>query len=496
MANGSQLDTAWLYRRRRRLPAHRVLDEQLFTGDLDAADRRVWSGWFFGPASTATSWSPTDKTSTVTLSNSNLTAVGNTGFTVGLGRAADAFPTGLSYFEAQIDNYALSDSWIVGGVESTALTSDGFGGGTRRWGVMITSTGALIVYNDGVTVATLATTAPKGGIVGIAYDSTNKKFWGRLNNGLWNASGTDNPATNTGGSSTSLQTGTIFPAYSLLTTSDRVSTRFSDQSWVFPQPSGAVQIATSSTLSGTWTASGVAAGTLVGASIRAGTWTASGLAAGTLAGTGVTPSTWSAAGVATQSLVGAAILTGTWSAAGAATQSLVGAAIGTGTWSASGAASDALAGASTAAGTWSAAGAAADALIGGTAGGGTVDGTLTAAGVGTATFAGASTAAGTLTAAGAATPALAGAATAAGAWSAAGAATDALIGASTGVAVATWSAAGTSVVSFVGADAAERAPFGMLWPADSPPRRKREGDRVQEAIETFDDEIVALLMVA
>lgn len=45
-------------------------------------------------------------------------------------------------------------------------------------------------------------------VVCFAIDYDNGKFWGRINNGNWNASGTANPATNTGGltlSSTALQ---------------------------------------------------------------------------------------------------------------------------------------------------------------------------------------------------------------------------------------------------------------------------------------------------
>lgn len=187
-------------------------------------------------ADPATSWNPNGTTSTVTLSNGNRTAKGNTGFTVGLGKSTLPV-SGKVYFEARIDSFALSDSWIIGIVQSSAATNSDFGGGTRRVGVMVNSSGNVTVFNDGSVAATLGTAAA-GQIVSIAFDADNNLFWGRLQNGNWNASGSADPAGGSGGFSTSLLTGERVVGFTTFTTSDQLTVAFHPSQWTKWAPVG------------------------------------------------------------------------------------------------------------------------------------------------------------------------------------------------------------------------------------------------------------------
>lgn len=54
------------------------------------------------------------------------------------------------------------------------------------------------VFINSVQVATFDAWAV-GDTLALCVDATNKTFWGRVNAGNWNASGTANPSTNTGG---------------------------------------------------------------------------------------------------------------------------------------------------------------------------------------------------------------------------------------------------------------------------------------------------------
>lgn len=93
----------------------------------------------------------------------------------------------------------------------------------------------LAGYN-GANVASSAYTT--GNVVSLTIDGPNRKVGVRINNGNWNNTPGDDPATNTGGYSIS---GINFPLFVIFRTQsngDSVTVRFSSASWTVGAPSG------------------------------------------------------------------------------------------------------------------------------------------------------------------------------------------------------------------------------------------------------------------
>ena len=156
------------------------------------------------PASlTATTLNPLDKKdANVVLSNGNLTVTG-TGSANNWARSTTT-QTGRRYVEFTITTNTNS---VVGIGDLSSLNYPGDDAGS--FGLFSNGYGSIAG-----TFPNWSTPFTSGDVVGMAVDFDAKKVWFRKNGGNWNGNASYNPATATGGFSTSLYTGT--PHYVLV----------------------------------------------------------------------------------------------------------------------------------------------------------------------------------------------------------------------------------------------------------------------------------------
>ena len=161
-------------------------------------------------ASAGSTWNPSDKDSSVTLSGGNLIATGDSSASYGAVRGTKSITAGKAYLELtftySIKNYAYfgvatgSRSLSASGGLNAATSNVAAGG-------QIEVNGAHQGFLDGF--ANFAS----GDVLCVALDLTNQRIWFRRNAGTWNDSGTADPATNTGGFDVSgiFTSVTVFP---------------------------------------------------------------------------------------------------------------------------------------------------------------------------------------------------------------------------------------------------------------------------------------------
>lgn len=149
---------------------------------------------------TVTTWNPSDKNVGCTLSNGNLTAVGNgsgTGNTLAA-RATSSLNSGMIYVEAQSDNLGGGLGFNqIGLANSSASFSNTMGSDTNSLSWNMNS--GDVQYNNGVIQSGIPLNTAFTDICQMAIDFTNKKLWCRTNTNNWNGSATANPALNLGG---------------------------------------------------------------------------------------------------------------------------------------------------------------------------------------------------------------------------------------------------------------------------------------------------------
>jgi hypothetical protein len=185
------------------------------------------------PAVIGTNWNPGDKSSSITLSNSNLTATGTAGF-AGV-RAVSGHSSGKYYFELTVTTWANA-STAVGIALSTANLGN----------FPIGSVGSAIVYNSGIVWVNNVNMGnspmgnfPNGSIIGIAADFTASLIWFRVAPaGNWNGSATANPATGTGGISIASISGTLYPLFAPNAAGDAATANFGMSAFSGAVPSG------------------------------------------------------------------------------------------------------------------------------------------------------------------------------------------------------------------------------------------------------------------
>lgn len=185
------------------------------------------------PTASAT-WNPSDKSAGITLSGGNLTAhMANDADYVQNGVRGTVALSGKAYFRCVLDDLSGSDPLIgVGIAKIGANLSEGSSVFPTASSVVASgnNASAIVVMNDLMVddayvndaIPTVTTTD----IVDVAVDIPNLKLWVRKNGtGNWNNSGTDNPATNTGG--TAFTSGTWHPFFGGLN-GVGVTARFAD----------------------------------------------------------------------------------------------------------------------------------------------------------------------------------------------------------------------------------------------------------------------------
>jgi hypothetical protein len=188
---------------------------------------------------TTTTWNPADKDASITLSGGNLIATASVSGYQGV-RAIASHSSG-KYYSEDTYNSNPSGELIISGFANAAynVASGGFVGQSNN-GVGYDGDAGLIWKNN---VNTAVQTAVSGDVVGYAIDLDNSKFWVRTIHlgtpGNWNNSGTDNPATNTGGFSfAGLAAGPYFPAASINVNLTNITTNFGATAFAAAAPSG------------------------------------------------------------------------------------------------------------------------------------------------------------------------------------------------------------------------------------------------------------------
>lgn len=172
----------------------------------------------------------------VTLSNGNTTAANaaTSGVDGGAkGLAADALASGKFYFEWTSDIGNGGDNGI--GIGTPASTYPGLGA-SATVGALVFRSGSF--YVNGTSLAGLGVLA-NGNVLGFAVDFTNHLIWAKniTQAGLWNASGTANPATGIGGFT--LPSGSFLPAVSFsASTTGQATLNAGASSFIGAVPSG------------------------------------------------------------------------------------------------------------------------------------------------------------------------------------------------------------------------------------------------------------------
>lgn len=159
----------------------------------------------FGAAAPAVvTWNSADKSASMGLSGGNLVATGGSASDQGV-RATTGLSSGKRYFELTYNTHAGGNAQLGLSPSSFAVGNAPSSGANIA---VLKSSGDVVVNT--VTQATLGAYAA-GAVLSFAIDLDADLLWVRLNGGLWNASGTANPATATGGISTSALASTLFP---------------------------------------------------------------------------------------------------------------------------------------------------------------------------------------------------------------------------------------------------------------------------------------------
>jgi len=183
-----------------------------------------------------TTWSTTDKLN-ITLSGSNLTAVGASNAIAGV-RAADANHTGKFYFEITFVAWSLTNTYA--GLTTLDTNLGALVGDTQRCAGVIKS--GHIYVNGSDTGSTLGTRAA-GNIISVAVDIDAQLIWFRVApSGNWNGSATADPATGTGGISIAAlfvaNNTSVVPVFNPVFYLDKVTANFGDTSFSGTAPGG------------------------------------------------------------------------------------------------------------------------------------------------------------------------------------------------------------------------------------------------------------------
>lgn len=140
-----------------------------------------------------TNWNPSDNSGS-TLSNSNKTAVGGCVRTVQYGGASEKL-----YFEVVTGSGGGSAGSAVGFANASfAVATDD---SSNSANAITAWTDGNIYFLNSAVAGWGTPNPPAGTVISCAIDTTLKKIWVRQGSGNWNNSGTDNPATGTGGAS-------------------------------------------------------------------------------------------------------------------------------------------------------------------------------------------------------------------------------------------------------------------------------------------------------
>lgn len=144
---------------------------------------------------TPIAWNPSSKAAGIGLTNGNLTASGTINSDNAVRCNTSISGTDKKYWEITWVTLFSTPQGVVG-IESGTYSLTVFPGNSGTGGIGLDGNGDL--WNNGSGSAA-GFSFTQGDVICLACDYANKKLWIRVNGGNWNNSGTDNPATNTGG---------------------------------------------------------------------------------------------------------------------------------------------------------------------------------------------------------------------------------------------------------------------------------------------------------
>jgi hypothetical protein len=182
----------------------------------------------------ATTWSASDKSANIVLSNANLTVTNSTGADGGV-RASASF-SGKVYFEYTATNLTGGNTGV--GIATTAANLTVIGA-VGVGGVMTYASGNT--YFNGASVGSIGS---PGNTVCVAIDIPNGLYWARgCPSGIagnWNNSGTANPATGAGGFNISglFPTNAVFACTASNSTSSNITANFGATAFAQAVPAG------------------------------------------------------------------------------------------------------------------------------------------------------------------------------------------------------------------------------------------------------------------
>src|SRR5262249_50630625 len=190
------------------------------------------------PAPTATTWNPADKGANITLSNGNLTIANSS--TVAAVRGTTSKTTGKVYYEMVWtgSNFNLLSSSGCGVSLSTASLISANPAGVAY---LRLSNGEIM--NNGTASGTILGGLSTGQTICMAFDIGARRIWFRVNNGLWNNSGSADPASNVGGidvSATFTAGASLYPHSSASSGVTAATADFGATAFAFTIPSGFV----------------------------------------------------------------------------------------------------------------------------------------------------------------------------------------------------------------------------------------------------------------
>jgi hypothetical protein len=196
----------------------------------------LWAKGAAAAGTCNTTYNPSDKSATVTLSGGNLTATATVATNIAV-RSTVGLSTGKHYFEIQATLSGASTSGSGEGIciSSAPLTSVG-----------VNATNALLVFRFGnIYFNGVDTTKSIGfltfsNVVCFAIDFVNLRAWVRRDNGNWNGDAAANPATNTNGIDISAVFGSnaAYVVQTFAANGDTSTANFGGSAFVQTVPSG------------------------------------------------------------------------------------------------------------------------------------------------------------------------------------------------------------------------------------------------------------------
>ena len=200
----------------------------------------IVNSYIFGPSGPWATWSPTDKSSLITVSDSNRLATASSGAIIARTiRATHSVPAATkTYFEFVLQTFTNSNLTLGLGLAnaSTNVTTQYVGqlaSSWAIWGQYLTTNNRK--YTNATATGSFAGQFLQTVVIGVAVDMNVGHIWFAVNNSYIEG----NPSAGTGASYTNLLgNGALFPAVSIYTLNDAIRLRANPSEFTYAPPAG------------------------------------------------------------------------------------------------------------------------------------------------------------------------------------------------------------------------------------------------------------------